>query len=273
MGIDRREFLVKAAGLSTIIGLGGTSAFQLLKPGELEASETAAKAQGHGEGDSATTKPLGIRYGMVIDMSKNEDWQACIDACHREHNVPKVGNPKEEIKWIWTETYEHTFPTQNPEFVREEFEKIPFLVLCNHCDQPACVRVCPTKATYKQADGIVNMDMHRCIGCRFCMAGCPFGARSFNWREPRTYFKGKEGEMNPKYPTRERGVVEKCNFCAERAPFKEKLPACVEKCKNGGIVFGDLNDTNSEIRRILRTKSTIRRAPEAGTFPSVFYVV
>ena len=92
-------------------------------------------------------------------------------------------------------------------------ERTPFIVMCNHCENPPCVRACPTNATFKrESDGIVLMDFHRCIGCRFCMAACPFGARSFNYRDPRPFIK----EVNTKFPTRMKGVVEKCNFCAER---------------------------------------------------------
>jgi molybdopterin-containing oxidoreductase family iron-sulfur binding subunit len=129
------------------------------------------------------------------------------------------------------------------------------------------VRVCPTKATYKRPDGIVMQDMHRCIGCRFCMAGCPFGARSFNFYDPRPYIK----EMNMEYPTRTKGVVEKCTFCFERLAVGLK-PACAE-ASNGAMVFGDLKDPKSEVRELLRTNYSIRRKPELGTLPSVFYIV
>ena len=94
-----------------------------------------------------------------------------------------------QIKWIWTEHFHNAFPGEEQPHMSEKVEHMNFLVLCNHCDNPPCVRVCPTKATFQREDGIVMMDMHRCIGCRFCMAGCPFGARSFNWRDPRPYVK------------------------------------------------------------------------------------
>jgi Fe-S-cluster-containing dehydrogenase component len=109
------------------------------------------------------------RWAMVVDVSKlktEDDYKKITDACHRVHNVPDLGNPKDEIKWIWKETYEHTFPGQEHEYLTEGVKHKPFLLLCNHCDNPPCVRVCPTKATFKRKDGIVMMDMHRCIGCR-----------------------------------------------------------------------------------------------------------
>jgi molybdopterin-containing oxidoreductase family iron-sulfur binding subunit len=130
------------------------------------------------------------------------------------------------------------------------------------------VRVCPTKATFKrEEDGIVLMDMHRCIGCRFCMAACPFGARSFNFASPRDLVP----DLRREYPTRMRGVVEKCNFCAERLA-EGMLPACVE-ASNGALIFGDLDDPDSEIRHVLAHNFTIRRKPELGTNPSVFYIL
>ena len=113
------------------------------------------------------------------------------------------------------------------------------------------------------------MDQHRCIGCRFCMAACPYGARSFNWGDPRPHIKG---ELNHEYPTRERGVVEKCTFCEERLAEGEE-PACVAACKSGAMTFGDLEDPDSEVRRLLEENFTIRRKPELGTHPEIYYIV
>ena len=152
------------------------------------------------------------------------------------------------------------------------------MTLCNHCDKPPCVRACPTKATFRnESTGAVLMDFHRCIGCRFCMAACPYGARSFNWRSPRE--KDANGKLkyiknvNTDFPTRMRGVVEKCNFCAERVAVG-KIPACVEACGDtGAMVFGDLNDPNSAVSKVLREKFTIQRKPAAGTKPSLFYII
>lgn len=215
----------------------------------------------------------GKKWAMVINMKKCWEkspgaCQDCILACKAVHNIPDIGNGKEEIKWIWTETFEHAFPGQEHEYLPESFKDKPFIVLCNHCDNPPCVRVCPTKATFKRQDGIVMMDYHRCLGCRYCMAACPYGARSFNFRDPRPYIK----KENPSFPTREKGVVEKCNFCAERLEVG-LLPACVEACRAGAIVFGDLEDPNSEVRKILHSHYTIQRKSELGTRPKVYYVI
>ena len=212
----------------------------------------------------------GKRWAMVVNLKKmsKDAFRNSIDACHRVHNVPNFGNPKDEVKWIWNEPFENAFPGQGHRFIEEALKERPIAVLCNHCDNPPCVRVCPTKATFKREDGIVMMDYHRCIGCRFCMAACPYGARSLNWRDPRPFIK----EIDPNYPTRTRGVVEKCNFCAERLAIG-LIPACVEACKEKEMVFADLEDPDSEARELLRLHHTIRRKPQLGTMPQVYYIV
>jgi molybdopterin-containing oxidoreductase family iron-sulfur binding subunit len=129
--------------------------------------------------------------------------------------------------------------------------------------------VCPTGATWKrEEDGIVMMDLHRCIGCRYCMAACPYGARSFNWVDPRPHV----ADLNPDFPTRTQGVVEKCNFCSERLA-KGQLPACVEACTEKALMFGDVNDPKSEIRQVLAKSYTLRRRAELGTGPNVYYLI
>jgi len=261
--MNRREF-IKIAGLSALFGIGGLAGVARLRHDDIV------------EAFEAQPSPTGLKakhWAMVIDVSKfrsDEDYQKCIDACHRVHNVPDIKNPKEEVKWIWKETFEHTFHGMEHAYMPEGIEKRNFLLLCNHCENPPCVRACPTKATFKRkSDGIVMQDMHRCIGCRFCMAACPFGARSFNWRDPRPFIK----EENKRFPTRTKGVVEKCTFCYER--LAEGLePACVEAAKDTkALIFGDLSDPNSEVRQVLRTHYTIRRKAELGTSPSVYYVI
>lgn len=266
MGMDRRKFL-KIAGLTGVIGLGGKTAFDLIAPGEIDAA--------------LKHPPLtkGKKFCMVIDMSKMDDqvMDKSIEACHSIHNVPNLGNPKEEIKWIWKETYEHAFPGQGHEYIGDSYRDKNFPVLCNHCENPPCCRVCPTKATWKREDGVVMMDQHRCIGCRFCMAACPYGARSFNWGDPRQAPRdlNREFPTNLEFPTRTKGVVEKCNLCAERLA-KGDFPACVEaagEIREGSLMFGDLDDPGSEVRTILRSRFSIRRKPELGTGPNVYYII
>lgn len=256
---SRRQFL-KVASLS-VLGLSA----QLATGNIVNAAEQGEQYLPNENGLKAG------RWGMVIDTRAFEtpaDFAACIDACHKAHNVPHIPN-NQDIKWLWTDTYEHSFPEQENNHLSEEIEKRDFLLLCNHCENPACVRVCPTKATYKRPDGIVAMDYHRCIGCRFCMAGCPYGARSFNFANPRPFLN--MAEINPEFPTRMRGVVEKCNFCVERLA-KGLMPACVEAAE-GKIVFGDLSDPESEIRKVLAENFTIRRKPAVGTQPGVYYIL
>jgi Fe-S-cluster-containing dehydrogenase component len=290
MGVNRRKFL-KIAGMSTLGAAvkPAADAYAITNPvewlnkklGGFTPSEIALhlghKPVGFRPGAALTAK----RWAMVVNVRllDEEIAEACREVCHKIHNVPHIENPKHEIKWIWQEHYENAFPGQQHELIDDALKKAPFLVLCNHCFNPACVRVCPTRATFKRKlDGIVVMDMHRCIGCRFCMAACPFGSRSFNWKDPRRFIK--EEDQNPEYPTRTKGVVEKCNFCAERLA-KGQIPACVEVsqelCKKKGrepaLVFGDLEDPDSEVRQILRRQYSVRRKPELGTNPNVYYIV
>ena len=189
MSMDRRKFL-KIAGISSILGFGASVASAThtiwqkgLYPPQVDKNKEALTAK---------------RWAMVVDMSKfktEEDVKKVVTACHQTHNVPDFRNPdgsvnrKDEIKWIWQASYERSFPGQDNKYMSEHMKEMPFFVLCNHCDNPPCVRVCPTKATFKLADGITMQDMHRCIGCRFCMAACPYGARSFNWRDPLPFIK------------------------------------------------------------------------------------
>ena len=141
-------------------------------------------------------------------------------------------------------------------------------ISCQQCQNAPCISACPRKAIYRDNIidcVIVNSDL--CIGCKMCVAACPFGARSFNFRNPRPFIK----EENKSYPTRMKGVVEKCNFCAERLAVG-KMPKCVE-VSNGIITFGDLNDPESEVRSLLNKNYTIRRKQELGSGPSVYYIV
>jgi len=255
--INRRGFL-KIGGLA----VAGTFAkpifdvFSTLRLPDIKASEKAL---------------VGHRWAMVVNSracQAEDGCKDCIEACHQLHNVPDFGNPKDEIKWIWTMPFEEVFHGQEHEFIEEKLKHTPVPVLCNQCDNPACASVCPTQATWKREDGIVMMDYHRCIGCRYCMAACPYGARSFNWRTPDPFIKNG----NPDFPTRTRGVVEKCNFCRERLA-QGLTPGCVEACKEKALVFGDLEDPNSEIRELLQTNYSISRKPGLGTKPQVYYLV
>ncbi len=263
MNTSRRSFL-KVAGLSAfalssgMAGLAGTAgaARAQIAPGRYEKGEHALTAK---------------RWAMVIDtrlFRGPEDYEPLIEACHKVHNVPHIpGN--QDIKWFWLDKYEHVFPDDMNAHINDKTRQASYPLLCNHCTNPPCVRVCPTQATYRMEDGIVAMDYHRCIGCRFCMAGCPYGARSFNFVDPRKYLSNPV--PNPAFPTRMIGVVEKCTFCAERLAAGQ-MPACVEAA-GGKILFGDLEDPNSTVRQALAANYSIRRKPNLGTQPGVYYLI
>ena len=263
MNTSRRSFL-KVAGLSAfalssgMAGLAGTAGAgrAQIAPGRYERGENALTAK---------------RWAMVIDTRQfrgPEDYEALIEACHKVHNVPHIpGN--QNIKWFWLDKYDRVFPDDMNAHINDKTRQADYPLLCNHCTNPPCVRVCPTQATYRMEDGIVAMDYHRCIGWRFCMAGCPYGARSFNFVDPRKYLS--DPVPNPTFPTRMIGVVEKCTFCAERLAVG-KMPACVE-ASGGKILFGDLEDPNSTVRQALAANYSIRRKPNLGTQPGVYYLI
>jgi Fe-S-cluster-containing dehydrogenase component len=254
---SRRGFLAIAGG--SLLGA------PLIKGAFAQSDDAASNSEGC----------ISNRWAMVINLKRcndKKDCTACQTACHEAHNVPKIDNPEEEIKWIWKEDYCSAFAERCHDHMNTELKASSMPVLCNHCENPPCVKVCPTKATWKrERDGIVMMDMHRCIGCRYCVVGCPYGSRSFNWSDPRAHLEN----IRKEFPTRSKGVVEKCNFCAERIA-KGVEPACVEASRAEGcnaLTFGDLLDPDSEVSRLLRKHNTIRRKPELGTSPMVYYIV
>jgi Fe-S-cluster-containing dehydrogenase component len=259
MAPTRREFL-KIAGASAV-GL-------LLPPWvPLTAANAVTPAAIPSGGALAALKAK--RWGMAIDNAKcRPDCRDCIDACHVAHNVPNFGNAKDDVHWIGLEKMGHIFPAEVHPRLPEAIRTLSPPVFCNHCENPPCVRVCPTKATFQRADGIVMMDYHRCIGCRFCMAACPYGSRSMNYRDPRPFIP----RINADFPTRTRGVVEKCNFCEERLA-RGILPACVLACKEKALIFGDLENSGSDVRRLLGGRISLRRRPDLGTGPQVYYLL
>jgi Fe-S-cluster-containing dehydrogenase component len=268
MDESRRKFL-KRVGVAAV---GAGCAAPLLG-----AAGRALQEGGSSAASTASAGPAGKQWGLVIDIQKclrPQVRDACAEACRRAHNVPKIpDDPKNEVQWIWSETYQDAFPDEAHPYAARKDQ--PVLVLCNHCTHPPCVKVCPTEATWKRAsDGVVMMDMHRCIGCRYCIAACPYGARSFNWKDPRPYL---EQPLRSDYPTRTKGVVEKCTFCEERLR-EGKEPACVAAARDAAgdgdapMCFGDLTDPESEISKLLREKPTICRKFGLGTGPNVFYI-
>ena len=200
-----------------------------------------------------------MRYGMVIDLKKCAGCYGCVIACKAEHNTPPG------VFWgRVVEKEEGKYPS-----VRRTY--LP--MLCYHCDEPPCRDVCPTGATTKREDGIVVIDYDVCIGCRTCMMACPYNVRYY-WGKPKDTMYFAEG-ANPYEVTApqefQRAVAQKCDFCRERLE-KELVPACVVTCPAGARTFGDLDDPDSEVSRLIRERRGFQSLPELGTDPSVYYV-
>jgi Fe-S-cluster-containing dehydrogenase component len=224
------------------------------------------------------------RWGMVIDLDKCTGCQACVVACMEENNVPH-GSPEEQSRRREIFWHKVIAVTQG-KYPRVRTELIP--VPCMHCDDPACVTVCPAKATYRREDGIVIQDFRRCIGCKYCMVACPYGVRSYNYQEQeqKPYYRQDlppdRREWGPwPFPTRTHGVVEKCTFCFHRIDQGlregkkigiDVVPACVEACPAKAMLFGDLDDPQSEVSRSLSSRGFFRLREEMGTKPKVFYL-
>ena len=182
---------------------------------------------------SAVGAPAAPRWGMAIDFSKcRKGCDECTSALAAwPITFRRFPIPTRKSSGYGKNNMRRSSPPSLTDYARQDLAASQLLVLCNHCADPPCTRVCPTQATWKRDDGIVMMDYHRCIGCRYCMAACPYGSRSFNWVDPRPYIE----TVNPQYPTRTKGVVEKCNFCEERLA-DGLLPACVEACQEKALI-------------------------------------
>jgi molybdopterin-containing oxidoreductase family iron-sulfur binding subunit len=244
--MDRRDFL-KTAGGTLLAGTSCAYAFRFL-----------TDSYAHNAG---IDNPLaGRKWGMVIDLTKcREDCTACLEACREENNVAFHGDKRWDNHWIRKVKIEKKTGS-------EKIEK-SILLLCNHCDNPPCAQVCPVRATYKRDDGIVIVDHHRCIGCRYCMSACPYTARQFN-------FKDEEDWPNQERPKRSHGVAESCTLCAHRLDSGQE-PACVDACAKtgaGALFVGNLNDPNSEVSRLTAGSGVKRIREDLGTEPKVYYI-
>lgn len=216
----------------------------------------------------------GIEFGYALDLSRCIGCRRCVYACVEENNQSR--DP--QIHWIQVLQMEkekgidfaHSDVHYNPELVPEEGHfYVP--VACQQCRNPQCTTVCPVKATWQEPDGIVVVDYNWCIGCRYCMAACPYGARHFNWGEPTVPTE----DINPETHylgnrPRVKGVVEKCTFCIQRVRAG-KYPSCVEVCPVGARKFGNLLDPKSEIRYILENKRVLILKEELNTQPRFYY--
>ncbi len=196
-----------------------------------------------------------VRWGMLIDTTKcAEGCVACVEACDTEHGLTGFNRPKTDAQWI-----------RKLELEDEQTGKAHSLpMLCQHCANPPCVDVCPTGASFVRKDGIVLVDKHICIGCRYCMMACPYKARSFIHEEL--------SEQKPHAP-RGKGTVESCTFCVHRVD-RDHTPACVEACSEAGhqaMIFGDLNDNNSTLTKVLGELASKQVREDLGLNTGVRY--
>ncbi len=211
-------------------------------------------AYGTGVAEAATGADPNKRWGLLIDTSKCTDGcTACVTACSTENGWKDTGHPTTDAQWIRKVTL------RDPK--SGVTKSAP--VMCQHCANPPCVDVCPTGASFKRVDGIVLVDKHRCIGCRYCMMACPYKARSF-------IHEALE-DQKPHAP-RGMGTVESCTLCVHRVD-KGQTPACVEACATvgGAMLFGDLADPKSEIAQRVATFATMQIRGDLGTDPGVRY--
>ena len=238
MSIERREFL--AWGAAAVAGAALAPGFRLVELALARSPQDAASVL--------------QRWGMLIDITRCADCDVCVTACHEENGVSGHGRPATDPQWIRKVDLRdrHTGHAQT----------LP--LMCQHCEDPPCVDVCPTGASFRRDDGIVLVDKHICIGCRYCMMACPYKARSFVHEDTT--------DQKPHAP-RGKGTVESCTLCVHRVDAG-KVPACVEACNKDGnkaMVFGDLKDRNSDISKHLASGSSTQLRPDLNLNTGVRY--
>lgn len=287
--IDRRTFLKQSLGVLALAAMAGgcefsteeflQKRFKELTPDDLKAVLARLEAQ-YKERYAKTVK-IGTEgpipntvFGYGLDLSRCVGCRRCVYACAKENNTSR--DP--QIQWIRVLQLDKekgvdlvdADPYYDPPTVPDP-DHFYMPVACHQCEKAPCVKVCPVKATWQEPDGIVVIDYNWCIGCRCCMAACPYGARRFNWAAPTvpsdelntdTHYLGNRPRM--------KGTVEKCTFCIQRTR-KGRYPACVEICPVGARKFGNMLDPESEIRKIMREKRVFILKEELGTHPRFFY--
>ena len=241
----RRDFLKKVA-------LAGTTV--TVAPGVLLHTLEAAPRT-----EPVTDK---VRWGMLIDTSKCVDGcKDCVEACDKENGIDLVDKPEGASDDMWER--------QRPHWIRQvklkdnltgRITTLP--MMCQHCEYPPCTDVCPTGASFKRADGIVMVDRHICIGCRYCMMACPYKARSFIHADVAAKLT---------HTPRGKGCVESCNFCVHRLDNGQTTTACQDACKHQAIVFGDLKDPNSPVSKALKQYPSVAVRDDLKLNPGVRY--
>ncbi len=243
---NRREFLkssLSAAAVATVA------------PGVFLHTTAAARANSEAVTDA-------VRWGMLIDTNKCTDGcDDCVTACDKENGLDILKMPEGADEAHWAR--------QRPHWIRKVKLKdnatgvetnLP--LMCQHCEKPPCVDVCPTGASFKRADGIVMVDRHICIGCRYCMMACPYKGRSFI----------HENVVNQRVETpRGKGCVESCNLCVHRLDNGQTTTACQDSCKHGAIIFGDLKDPDSALSRALKQYPSVAIRDDLLLNPGVRY--
>lgn len=279
---SRRSFLDKSLKLGLLGIVGGVVVSKLVdvnaQEGEkvkvltqdgklVEVDSTAINKVSHGSHaiDYKVREGYqGRKFVMVIDLAKCKNALKCVDSCNKAHHI---NTPNAWLKVYKMQDSKLSSPYWLPS-------------LCNHCDHPPCVTVCPVDATFKRRDGIVLIDNERCIGCRFCMAACPYSVRVFNWGDPNQPEIDSEHQYTADHgglPSQV-GTVDKCDFCPHQIE-KEELPHCVTACPTGVYYFGDIyedtvsnGDETLKLSKLLKDKAGYRLLEGLGTSPSVYYL-
>ncbi|TLM98746.1 MAG: 4Fe-4S dicluster domain-containing protein [Actinobacteria bacterium] len=291
VGLTRRRFIKGLCASAGVIAAGMLPALVTQFPQAASAAEGAASAKAGAalsesnvaishiiEEDGAINypghpvfyadEPGDQKWAMVIDVKACIGCRRCVYACVKENNIGRNSG------FTYIQVLEMEQGAIEVESATDSYEqggnpeKWYMPVQCMQCAKPTCVYGCPVKATWKEPDGIVVIDYNKCISCRNCMVTCPYFARHFNWVEPHV----PKNEINPKVPLEAKhGVVEKCTFCIQRTR-NGQTTACTEACPVGARKFGDLNDPNSEVATLLKTRRVFRFKEELGTEPMIWYV-
>jgi tetrathionate reductase subunit B len=242
-GKSRREFLKRSTAMAAVV----------VAPGVMLYGSASARTADEAVNNS-------VRWGMLIDSNAltEADVDACVTACQREHGWKDTGNPQTDAQWIRKVNLRD----------RETGVRKSLPMMCQHCEDPPCVEVCPTGASFKRADGIVLVNKHTCIGCRYCMVACPYKARSF--------IHENLHDQLPVAP-RGKGTVESCTLCVHRIDRdgSNAVPACAEAVNKEGrkpILFGDLNDPHSDISKRLAEFAAVKIRNDLGLNPAVRYL-